>query len=408
MNKLWQKVAFFIATAVAIIYTYSLFQRFTRYFAGGTATLHTRGVAMVITATIFLLTIIVGEKKWSFRMSVILVHFLFFALCTQGVDLLLKAVVGEENLHTWNSVFSVLIIPMLLTFITVAAGYLNMMDIRRKEYTVYTEKQLRSEGYRILFISDLHFGNALKRKHLDEIIPLLSKEKADLVLIGGDVIDEHTKRRQVVRVFGELGKIDSEYGNYFVFGNHDRGEYDKTAHLIDEDRLKSIIEKSGIVNLESDRVYINDDLVIIGRDDRYYEKQSVQQLMHQVPQDRFILVMDHQPYEFREKSEAGVDLELSGHTHGGQFWPLGRMIERMQDQNYGIRKWGNMTAIVTSGMSGGNMAVRTSYHSEYVVIDILPEKKGKRNEEKDNTGIGITQEKRTSHADGCSARDKAI
>lgn len=376
VTKLWQKIAAIIATLVAMLYTYSLFARFTGFFTGGVPNMHTRGMAMVITAAIFVLTIIRGEKKWSFRIAVVLGHFLFYAFCTQIIDLILNVTVGPENLERWNAIYSLLIIPVCLTIITIVGGYINMMDIRRTEYRVNTSKNIRAEGYKILFIADLHFGNAIKREQLRDLVFRLNMERPDLVLIGGDVIDEHTSRRQVVRAFGELGKIESRYGSYFVFGNHDRGEYDKTAHLISEDRLKGIIKRSGIKNLDSQCVPINDDLMIIGRDDKYYEKKTVNQLMEGIDKERFIIFMDHQPYDFKEKSEAEVDLALSGHTHGGQFYPLGKVIKRMQDMNYGIEKWGKMTAIVTAGLSGGNIAVRTSNHSEYVIIYIEPKKKG--------------------------------
>ena len=89
----------------------------------------------------------------------------------------------------------------------------------------------------------------------------------------------------------------------------------------------------------------------------------------------YILILDHQPQEYKENGEFGTDLLLSGHTHAGQLWPLNYLLELVpyNDGTYGLTKIKNTTAIITSGISGWGFPYKTSADSEYVIIDIKPE-----------------------------------
>ncbi|MBP2032075.1 putative MPP superfamily phosphohydrolase [Clostridium algifaecis] len=89
---------------------------------------------------------------------------------------------------------------------------------------------------------------------------------------------------------------------------------------------------------------------------------------------KFILLLDHQPFELQKNDELGYDLQLSGHTHAGQIWPVGLLsdILRTNELNYGYKKLSNMQAIVSSGMAGWGYPIRTEANSEYVIIDIKP------------------------------------
>ena len=79
---------------------------------------------------------------------------------------------------------------------------------------------------------------------------------------------------------------------------------------------------------------------------------------------------DHQPIEAKENSGQGVDLLLSGHTHGGQIWPTGILSELMGTLNYGAYKQDGCTVIVSSGTAGWAYSIRTGAHCEYVVVDL--------------------------------------
>ena len=92
--------------------------------------------------------------------------------------------------------------------------------------------------------------------------------------------------------------------------------------------------------------------------------------------EKFSIVLDHQPHDYDAQVAAGVDLVLSGHTHGGQLIPLNRMGEwlGLDDKSYGMEKRGNTSFVVTSGISDWVIQFKTGCRSEYVVIDIQGQK----------------------------------
>ena len=114
--------------------------------------------------------------------------------------------------------------------------------------------------------------------------------------------------------------------------------------------------------------------MIIGRRDAGYyqdgERLTMQELYPQHTQ-HFVLVLDHQPLDLQTNASLKVDLQLSGHTHGGQLFPQGLIQSLTSDTLvYGKRKIGELTAITTSGISGWRYPIKTGAPSEYVIIEI--------------------------------------
>ncbi|MFQ6875862.1 MAG: metallophosphoesterase, partial [Coprobacillus cateniformis] len=124
------------------------------------------------------------------------------------------------------------------------------------------------------------------------------------------------------------------------------------------------------------QVNIQDEMTIIGRQDRSLgEREDTQQLIKNVNHENFILMLDHQPVDLQKNNELHVDLQLSGHTHGGQMFPVGLITSVLGfgEMNYGYQAMSNMTVIVSSGIAGWGYPLRTGSHSEYVIVDIVKE-----------------------------------
>lgn len=131
-----------------------------------------------------------------------------------------------------------------------------------------------------------------------------------------------------------------------------------------------LIQQSGI-NLLRDSITTIGNVTIVGRDDRSNQhRKSVEQLMKEVPRDNYVILLDHQPYHLEEAEHNGVDLQLSGHTHRGQVWPLNWVTKKMYECDYGSLKCGKTDYYVSSGIGiwGGKFRIGTS--SEYAVITI--------------------------------------
>lgn len=308
---------------------------------------------------------------------IFLLHLLAFALLLQAVNW--AASKFHTPPHFWRRLYGSGILPLLLAAAVLAGGWLHMHHVVQTDYTVYTQKDIRPEGYRIALIADVHFGVSLDEAQLQAVCDRLSAQNPDAVILCGDIVDNSTTADGMHTVFRILGDIESTFGTFYVFGNHDR----PTAHLegpFSEAALIAAIESSGITILQ-DRLYpLADDLVLVGREDSGFGQRdgraSIDTLLADADREAFILTLDHQPREYAENAAAGTDLLLSGHTHGGQIWPV-NLLDKLFGFNaavYGhIQIENNTQAIVTSGLGGWGFPIKTAAPAEYVMISIRPQ-----------------------------------
>lgn len=110
---------------------------------------------------------------------------------------------------------------------------------------------------------------------------------------------------------------------------------------------------------------------IVGRDDRMNKRRKpVAHIMEQVDRSKPIVMLDHQPYEVAKKDSLGVDVQISGHTHRGQVWPLSVLVDNMYEQSHGYRKWPHSHVYVSSGLSLWGPPFRIGTNSDMAVITL--------------------------------------
>ena len=340
-----------------------------------------------VLAAALLVSLIAGVAACFFRKlwALILYYIVILDLLLRLCDLLIRKILKKKDekaektyenstLRKW--LYSSGLVPVLVTAVIMICGVITMNNVIATTYEVQTEKALRPEGYRVVMIADSHYGVAGSYEDLVIKADEISSLSPDAVILCGDIVDETTEPAQVDEIFDAFGGIRTAYGVYFVWGNHDRSS--AALHTqFSEEYLRNVIAENGITILEDEVLNINDDLVIVGREDKYEAKKSkdrkpMEVLMQDVDRSRFVICADHQPSSFEEESRCGVDLILSGHTHGGQIWPA-RQVEEilaLDDGIYGRYEIGNTTAIVTSGFYGWSWPVKSGVPSEYVVADI--------------------------------------
>ncbi len=305
--------------------------------------------------------------------GIYLVHFLIFSLLLELVNLIMR-LMGKGDKTLWKRVFCSSIIPIVLSAVVLGYGYGNIRLVVRTPYEVEAEKNI-SRDYKVVFLSDVHYGTILKKEELSSLVKRINQEKADIVILGGDIADEGTDKEMLDEAFSALGCIKSRFGIYYVWGNHDKQMYSKNR-AYSEKEISEIIRKNGIRILEDEAEYVGDDIIIAGRDDygakRYKEeRKTLDEILKEKDNEKYIITVDHQPVEYEEIRNK-TDLIVSGHTHAGQVFPAGYFIKLMKtaDLWYGHEKTGNTDAIVSSGAAGWGYPVRTQKHSEYVVIMI--------------------------------------
>lgn len=360
-----------IISAAVGLYSYRLLKRAFMTFG---ADMTKRSVKVCVVVLSFCIGV-VSMCGMSFA-SVIVLHLIFFCLIMQFINFIVKKAVGKkyDTLVLWKKIYASCALPIAVTAAVMLFGSLNLHNIVETHYTAYTNKEIRSEGYRVALISDVHYGVSLDYKELLAVCEEISGHDADIVVLCGDIVDDDTPAEGIEEVFHALSSIKSEYGVYYVYGNHDR-PFTFMESSYTEDDLESVMQEKGITVLRDGLYEVNDDLIIAGREDKSYRggRKAIEELLDGADKDNFILTLDHQPCDYKANGKAGTDLLLSGHTHGGQIWPANLIdgIFKINDAVYGHTQIDADTqAVVTSGIAGWRYPIKTSAPAEYVIIDI--------------------------------------
>ncbi|MBQ0000211.1 MAG: metallophosphoesterase [Clostridiales bacterium] len=266
-------------------------------------------------------------------------------------------------------------VTLIVTAAYLGCGWYLAHHVWEKDYSIQTEKQV--EQLRIVQFADSHVGTTFHgdgfAKHMEEIQAV----NPDVILLTGDFVDDESSKEDMIRSCEAMGRLQAKYGVYYSFGNHDKGYYGEKHRGYSGEELLAELIKNGVHVLQDEVVPIGEDYYLIGRQDRSEEQRgrtraSMEELTAELDPDRFSIVMDHQPHDYKAQAAAGVDLVLSGHTHGGQLFPLGYVGIWMgeNDRAYGWEKRGTTNFIVTSGISDWAIRFKTGCRSEFVVIDV--------------------------------------
>lgn len=279
----------------------------------------------------------------------------------------------KKAYRIWDKVYGCGLVPVILAVLVLGYGFYNMHHVVETDYTVTTEKKIGAEGLKVAMLSDLHFGTTMDAEKLEKVTKEIQKKNPDLIVLCGDLVDESTTYEEMQAAFEVLGTMESKYGTYFVYGNHDTQPYTNHKNFTKE-QLQSTIEQAGIRVLEDEICEIGENVVLVGRADLGFNLEEprlgLDELLEGVNPDSYILVLDHQPAEAGESQEAECDLQLSGHTHGGQIWPGGIVNDLAGIVNYGMEQEDAFTVIVSSGVAGWGYDIRTAYHSEWLLVNI--------------------------------------
>ncbi len=267
----------------------------------------------------------------------------------------------------WTGVYQSGLLPVLVAVLMLTFGYFNMQTVHATTYRIHSAKL--AGDYRIVFLSDIHYGTVQDKGLLDRKVREINALSPDLVILGGDLLDESATKGDMTACFAALGKLEARYATFYVYGNHDSQKSIATPAYTDEE-LKQAIVESGIQILHEDLVQVGADLQILGRADHSDPENRKENWA--VDPNRFLLVADHQPFGAAENALLGADLQLSGHTHSGQIFPLGLFPFLYEGYVYGRYAVEDMTLLVSSGFAGWGFPVRTQGICEYLVVELSP------------------------------------
>ena len=259
---------------------------------------------------------------------------------------------------------------ILITVIYLSIGWYMGHRVFETDYRFETAKELKRD-YRIVEIADSHFGITQNGDTFTREMQRVQALNPDAVVIVGDFVDDDTDRKDMIEACKALGNLDTPFGVFFVYGNHDNGYY--RYRNFDSQELRDELEKNGVVILTDESVLLDDSLYLIGRRDRSDRtRAAMDTLMEGLDKTKYSIVLDHQPNDYDAEAAAGADLVLSGHTHGGHVFPAGQigLLMGANDALYGVSRRGNTSFVVSSGISGWAIPFKTGTFSEIVVIDL--------------------------------------
>lgn len=361
-----------ILVFLAAVYMYFLLKRCAGLWIKGMCTwrrkLALAALSFVICAP--------AVNLFGFR-AVIILHIVGIAAAADLVRLAVRRIRPGES-RIWHVIYCSGLIPVAGTLLILTYGYFNMHCVIKTEYTVTAAPNIRAEGYEVALLTDLHYGTTMDKEGLEEVCGRIEGGRPDVVILGGDIVDERSTLEQVREAFQILSGIDSTYGIFYVYGNHDKGRYAVDCDFT-EAQLQEAISGNGIRILEDETCVLNQELSITGRRDRSdAQREGIARepsgALIPDQEEMYHILADHQPRSFQENEAAGYDLMVSGHTHAGQIWPVG-LITALFDKgtvNYGHEKEGDMDIIVSSGVAGWGYPIRTGKHCEFVMIHVTP------------------------------------
>jgi hypothetical protein len=258
-------------------------------------------------------------------------------------------------------------------------GNLHYRHKYRQELTLQTDKSL-SRPLKAVMLSDLHLGYHNQRQELARWVDLINREHPDVILIAGDIIDGSMRPLLEQHMSEEFHRLQAPV--YACLGNHE--------YYSGEPDARRFYSDAGI-RLLRDSVTQVGDLIIIGRDDRTNpHRKPLKKIMTEAHLSLFTLhsslpspggagggptiLLDHQPYHLEQAERLGVDFQFSGHTHHGQVWPISWITESIYECAFGEHRRGDTRYYISSGMGiwGGKFRIGT--RSEYVVVNITPQK----------------------------------
>ena len=329
----------------------------------------------------------VFTKIGYYWLGFILYFFISLAIC-----LLIRLIVwtikkGEGyNIKLVRNISAIFII--FFTLGMSVYGIINAHKLRITNYEVISNKKSSIDEMNIVLISDLHLGYNVGIDDVDDMADKINSLNPDVVILAGDIFDnEYDAISNPQEIIKSLNNIKTKYGKYATYGNHDIEEKilvgftfnwsdEKKEKVQADPRMNKFVKDAGFEFLYDSYELIEDSVYIYGRPDggkiNFGNKERIvaSDITKNLDKTKTIICVDHEPGELEELANAGVDIDLSGHTHNGQIWPGTLTIKLFWDNAYGLKKIDNMTSIVTSGVGLFGLNMRTGCFPEIVNINL--------------------------------------
>ena len=241
----------------------------------------------------------------------------------------------------------------MVVLVLSAWGAYNARIIQVTPYEITVNKDGgRLENLNVVLAADLHLGYNIGTAHMMQMVDKINEQNADIVVFAGDIFDnEYEALDDPEELIAVLQKIQSKHGVYACYGNHDVEEKILAGFTFGGNKKKEssiqmdeFLERAGIHLLQDEAVLIDDSFYLYGRPDAQRPgrginmRKTAAELMGELDTEKPVIVIDHEPKELQELADAGVDIDLCGHTHDGQMFPANLITALMWENSYGYLK----------------------------------------------------------------------
>ncbi|MCG8922291.1 metallophosphoesterase [Lentzea sp. CC55] len=219
-------------------------------------------------------------------------------------------------------------------------------------------------GFRIAVVSDIHLGPLLGRSHTERIVRMINEQEADLVAIVGDLVDGSVA--ELGEAAAPLRDLVSKHGSFFVTGNHE--------YFSGHEQWIAELDRLGVNPLRNEGLTVAGGIEVVGVNDvtgkSYGDGPDFDRALAGRDRNNPVVLLSHQPVLVGDASSHGVDLQLSGHTHGGQMVPFNFLVPLQQPSTAGLSKVDDTWLYTSRGAGFWGPPVRVGAPPDITMIEL--------------------------------------
>lgn len=300
------------------------------------------------------------------------------------LSLVVRKLSGGRLKKGWHG--GILCLSVLLSLAVWVYGLHHAQQTVVVSHDLTVDKPAAEQGetMNLVLIGDLHLSVNSRLSTTQRMVELINAENPDLVVIAGDIFTSSYGGLSRPDQYAEaLRGIRSKYGVYAVYGNHDveeplLGGFPLTpiSQAFRIRQMEQFFEDSGFITLTDEVVTLPNGVQLAGRvdgekaGDGTANRMSAAELLKDVDPERPVLVLQHEPKDFRALGEAGADVALCGHTHAGQIFPGNLIVPLFNENAWGYRRLHGVDTFVTAGVGCYGPPMRVGTDSEVTVIHL--------------------------------------
>ncbi len=307
----------------------------------------------------------------SFWFALMLYFFLFIVfldfirLFNWGLDFFPNNI--KEHYLVTKQIAAIVILFVVTAIII--SGFINTRNIRTKTLNIeISRKECKLDKLNAVLVSDIHLSPMDGESFLSKIVTRINSLEPDIIFFAGDIVDDKPSVLNGNNIGSSFLKLKSRYGIFSSTGNHEFITGIKEAEKYILDFNLNLLRDSSI--------RIDDGFIVAARDDRSKrsftgeERLPLEKIINETDRKYPIILMDHTPFGLDEAERNGVALQLSGHVHNGQLFPLNFITNMIYEKGWGYLKKGNTQFYVSCGAGTWGPPVRTGSYPEIVNLKI--------------------------------------